>query len=256
MRLDIFLHENMGLKSRSAAQELIKNGCVFVNEKCVTKPSFELLCNENITISQRQSFVSRGAQKLLGAIEIFGIDFTNKVVLDIGASTGGFTQVALIHGAKKVYAVDVGNGELAPELASDGRVINLENTDFRKLTLSQAPDVDFVVGDISFISLRHIMPHIKSLYGSIESVLLFKPQFECGAEIAKKYKGVIKNRAVHKRLLKDILTYSSGLGFRISDITASPIKGKSGNIEYLLHINGASSNRIDVDAIVDNAFQG
>lgn len=255
MRLDIFLHEKMGIKSRSTAQELIKSGLVFVDNKCVTKPSFELVCNENITISEHQNYVSRGSQKLLGAIKAFGLNFDELTVIDIGASTGGFTQVALCSGAKKVYAVDVGSDVLAPELVTDPRVVNLENTDFRKLTLDQAPDVNFVVGDISFISLRHILPHLKSLYGNIEAVMLFKPQFECGEAIAKKYKGVIKNSAVHKKLLRDIVTYCQGLGFSVSDIVPSPIKGKSGNIEYLLHINAKSQRPFNIDKIVGDAFQ-
>lgn len=165
MRLDVYLVEKMGVGSRAKAQQLIKDGLVFVDGKCVNKPSHELLCNENITITEYRQYVSRGAYKLLGAIEVFGLDFTGKVVLDIGASTGGFTEVALEKGAKKVYSIDVGRGELAEKLKNDERVVNMEGRDFRSVLLEEVKDTDLIIGDISFISLRHIIPKIKELLG-------------------------------------------------------------------------------------------
>ena len=254
MRLDKYLFENGYASSRSKAQSLIEEGLVCVNGKIINKPSYELLCNENITIFSHPEYVSRGAYKLITAIEKFNIDFKEKVVIDIGASTGGFTQVALEHGAKKVYAIDVGRGELAESLVSDKRVVNLENTDFRAINKEQVKDANIIVGDISFISLKHIFPKIKELFDNIEIVILFKPQFECGKEIAKKYNGVIKDKNVHKSLLKDFIFYLQGLNFVICNLAYSQITGKSGNIEYLFHINGKEKSSIDADKVVENAF--
>ncbi len=253
MRLDKFIFEKGYVDSRAKAQQLIKNGLVYVNDKVEIKPSFEVLCNEKITISNYHKYVSRGAYKLLTAISKFDIDFKDKVVADIGASTGGFTQVALEHGAKKVYAIDVGRGELSSQIASDERVVNLENTDFRVITKDKIKDTNLVIGDISFISLRHIMPKIKELFGSINVVILFKPQFECGKELAKKYKGVIKNRDIHKNLLKEFIIYINSMGYKVSNLTYSSIMGKSGNIEYLFYINGENQS-FNVEEIVDEAF--
>ena len=255
MRLDVYLVEKMGVGSRAKAQQLIKDGLVFVNGKCVNKPSYELLCNENITITEYRQYVSRGAYKLLGAIEAFGLDFTGKVVLDIGASTGGFTEVALEKGAKKIYSIDVGRGELAEKLKDDKRVVNMEGRDFRSVLLEEVKDADLIIGDISFISLRHIIPKIKELFGNIPIVILFKPQFECGKEIAKRYKGVIKNSAIHKSLLKDFVLYLSSIGYSVDGLTNSPITGKSGNIEYLFLIKGSCKKIYNVDEVVDNAFK-
>ena len=255
MRLDIYLFKNRFAPSRAKAQEIIKKGLVLINGKVITKPSFELLCNENITITEYRQYVSRGAYKLLRAIDVFDIDFKGKTVLDCGASTGGFSEVALENGAKKVYAVDVGSGELSEKLCKDRRVINLENTDVRRLTKEMVGDSDIVVSDISFISLRHILPKLKELLGKIEMVILFKPQFECGKDIAKRYKGVIKNSAIHKSLLKDFIEYLAGLEFKVSGLTYSSIQGKNGNIEYLFHLNGRQGKPFSVDEVVDNAFK-
>ena len=255
MRLDKYLFEKGKISSRSKAKQLIEEGHVEVDGKVVLKPSYELLCYETITIIDYPKYVSRGAYKLLRAIEIFDVDFGNRVVLDIGASTGGFTQVALEGGAKKVYAVDVGNGELSQKLREDSRVVNLENTDFRTIKKEQIGDCDLVVGDISFISLRHVLPKVKELFGQIEMVILFKPQFECGKEIAKKYKGVIKNSALHKGMLKDFVNYLNGLNFKICGLTYSSIQGKSGNIEYLFYLNGKKNIPFRVDEVVSSAFE-
>lgn len=254
MRLDKFLYENRGISSRSKAQSLIKNGLVLVDDKVILKPSYELLCYETITILDYPKYVSRGAEKLLTACDVFNLDFKGKFVTDIGASTGGFTQVALEKGAIKVYAVDVGKGELDASLESDERVVNLENTDFRTLDSDKVKGTNMVIGDISFISLKHIFPKIKELFGRTEIVILFKPQFECGKEIAKRYKGVIKNSAIHKSLLKDFVSYLKGLDFYVCGLTYSHIRGKSGNIEYLFYINGKNKFDFDIETIVESAF--
>lgn len=255
MRLDKYLYEKKGITSRAKAQQLIKNGLVFVDGKNILKPSYELLCYESITIAEYHDYVSRGAKKLLGAIEKFQLDFKQKIVIDIGASTGGFTQVAIEHGAKKVYAVDVGKDELDKSLKEDIHVINIENTDFRNLEKDKVSDVNMVIGDISFISLKHIFPKIKEMFIKPEIVILFKPQFECGKEIAKKYKGVIRNSSIHKNLLKDFIAYLNGINYEVCGLTYSPIQGKNGNIEYILYINGEKHFPFDIDKTVTSAFE-
>ena len=248
-RLDLRLSKMYGLTRAKA---------VLVDGKVCCKPSF--LVDENcIELVSKERYVSRGAYKLLGAIEDFKLDFTDKVVLDIGASTGGFTQVALLHGALKVYAVDVGEGQLDKTLLASEKVVNIEKTDFRDITLSQVADTDLIIGDISFISLTKILPKIKSLFGNEkEVVLLFKPQYECGKQLARKGKGIIKDKKVHIFLLNEFLNFCKDLGFTVVDISPSSIKGKSGNIEYLIHFkkdNNCDNFTKNIENIVDFAFK-
>ena len=253
IRLD-FLVSKKGNFSRSKAQVLIREGKVEVEDRVITKPAFVVNENTNIVINLEDNYVSRGAFKLKKALEVFDVSINDKIALDMGASTGGFTQIALEKGAKKVYAVDVGKGELDESLARHPKVINLEGTDIRLLTKEMVEETQIVVGDLSFISLKHILPKINALFGNIECILLFKPQFECGKEIARKSRGVIKDKNVHKKLLQDFLKEINGYDFIISNLTFSPIKGKSGNVEYLLHINGKEEKKVDIDKVVNDAF--
>lgn len=253
VRLDQFLVARGDCSSREKAVQTIKSGRVLVRGKVISKPSF-LVEGEEITVLPAEEYVSRGAFKIKRAYQEFDLSFEGKVVVDIGASTGGFTDFALKKGAKKVYAIDVGKGELAPSLRQDERVVNLEGQDFRLIDKNLCKDANMIIGDLSFISLRHILPKVVELFGKdIEICMLFKPQFECGKEIAKKCKGVIKDKALHKRLLKEFEKFVSENGLNISNLTYSPIKGKSGNIEYLFHING-QNKPFDIDKIVDEAF--
>ena len=252
-RLDNLLADRENI-SRSKTQNLIKEGKVEVGGKVITKPAFlvdEKCC---INVNFQDSYVSRGAYKLKKALEVFDASVKDKVVLDMGASTGGFTQVALEKGAKKVYSVDIGKSELDKSLALNTNVVNMEGTDIRTLTKEMVCDTEIVVGDLSFISLKHILPKIKALFGNIECLLLFKPQFECGKEIAKKSRGVVKDKNIHKNLLKEFTQEIKTYDFRLSDLTFSPIKGKSGNIEYLVHLNGEKQNTIDIEKVVFEAF--
>ena len=253
MRLDYFVAEKMNV-SRTRAQNLIKEGCVFVEGVSILKPAFEVSENLKIEIKPKDDYVSRGAYKLARAKEVFCLDFGQRTVLDMGASTGGFTQVSLKNGAKKVYSVDVGHGELDKSLAEDSRVANIEGQDIRTIKKQNFSDVDMVVGDLSFISLKHILPVIHSQFGCVECALLFKPQFECGKVLAKKYKGVIKDKVIHKNLLKEFLEEIKIYNFKLSGLTHSSIKGKEGNIEYLVHLNGKSEKEVDISKIVENAF--
>ena len=240
--------------SRTKAQNLVKEGCVFVEGTSILKPAFEVDESSNIVVKPKDDYVSRGAYKLVRAVEEFGLIFDDKTVLDMGASTGGFTQVALKNGAKKVYSVDVGHGELDKNLAKDERVVNMEGVDIRTITSKEIAGIDIVVGDLSFISLKHILPVIHTQFGKIECALLFKPQFECGKAVAKKYKGVIKDKVIHKSLLKEFLEEIKLYGFVLSGLTHSSIKGKEGNIEYLVHLNGGEEKVVDIAKIVDSAF--
>ena len=249
-RLDMLLSEKENI-SRTRAQNLIEEGLVFVEGNQIKKPSTLVGDDKNVVIEAHDDYVSRGAYKLVGAVKSFGVDLKDKIVLDLGASTGGFTQVCLKNGAKKVYAVDVGKDQLDKKLICDVRVVNLQNTDVRSLTKELVGDANFIVGDLSFISLTKVFPKIKELFGvKIHMILLFKPQFECGKEIAKKYRGIIKNKEIHIKLLENFENFAKLLGFLISDIVISPIKGGDGNTEYLLLFNGVNKNYC-IDEVVN-----
>lgn len=252
-RIDMIVSQKLNI-SRSKAQALIEDGCVFVDDIQILKVSmtFEEDCLLNVV--KKNDYVSRGAYKLLSAIKNFNINFKDLIVLDMGASTGGFSQVALENGAKKVYSVDIGKDELDKTLACYSQIVNLSGRDIRSLSKDEVGDSNIVIGDLSFISLKHILPKIKELFGNIECVLLFKPQFECGKVVAKKFRGVIKDKTVHIKLLKDFIEELKIYDFELSNLTYSSIKGKSGNIEYLLHLNSKIKKEFDVVNVVDMAF--
>lgn len=253
-RIDIYLVLKGYFTSRERASDAIKSGRVFIDGKNV-KPSQKVSGEEKIELKDVMPYVSRGALKLEKAIKVFGANLKDKVVLDIGSSTGGFTEVALLNGAKKVVAVDVGNDQLHERLRNDERVNLFENTDFRLIENKKLEDINFVVSDVSFISLKNIFPKIIEALGTkTEGIFLFKPQFECGKEIAKKYAGVIRNKKIHLELLTDFVTYLQNLNFIVSQIDYSPITGKSGNIEYLLYLNGGKE-RYNIQKTIDKAFE-
>lgn len=245
--------DNKFFVSREKAKSAILEGRVFVDGK-LRQPSFQVTGNEKIEVKGFEDYVSRGAYKLLKAIEIFDIDLKNLTVLDIGASTGGFTQVALENGAKKIYALDVGTSQLDERLKSNLKVVDLSNCDFRSSIKIEG--IDFIVSDLSFISLKLIIPEIIKRYGTnIPMVLLFKPQFECGREIAKMKNGVIKDIKVHKKLLSEFADYLKSFGIKISGITYSPITGKNGNVEYLFYLNGDKFFAFDTEKLCECAFK-
>ena len=203
-------------------------------------------------------YVSRGGLKLEKAVKAFELDFKDKTVLDIGASTGGFTDCSLQNGAKKVYAVDVGYGQLAWSLRSDSRVVVLEKVNARYLTEEQVPELaDFIVTDASFISLKKLVPHLISFLKEDGAfVSLIKPQFEAGKEKVGK-KGVVRDPAVHKEVICDLLAFFEEQKLSVEKLTFSPIKGPEGNREYLvlLRKNGGVYEPPDVDALVAKAFE-
>lgn len=232
-RIDVLLFEKNYYNSREKAKEAIKSSKVKLNGQLVTKPSLEV--EENCEFETLPfSFVSRGGIKLQKAIETFKIDLKDKVVLDIGASTGGFTEVCLKNGAKKVYAVDTGKDQLDEALKTNSKVVSLEQTNYLNLDCSKF-NIDFVVIDVSFVSLTKILPKVASDFKNVGLVALIKPQFEVGLEYAKKHKGIVKDEKMHKKVLENIKNLLKNLNFSIFGEIESPIKGGDGNKEFLIY---------------------
>lgn len=233
-RLDELMVEKKLVASRSQARHLIKDGTVLVNDQTITKPGHLTPIDSDIKIT-RDLYVSRGAYKLEAAITSFKIDPTDKIIADIGASTGGFTEYLLTQGAKKIYAIDVGHDQLAEKLKKDPRVINLEGTNIRSNpTLPEK--VDLCVVDLSFISLTLVLNNIaRLLKPSGEIIALLKPQFEAGPNAVNE-KGIL-SAAQTKSVLNSFKQTLSENKYHLIDIIPSPIKGKTGNQEYLCHIH-------------------
>ena len=254
-RLDKLLPELGLTETRSKAQALIMSGKVRVNGQVITKSGALFERGENITLDEISEWASRGAKKLLRAFEVFNLDVNNKICVDFGASTGGFTDVMLSKGAKKVYAVDVGRGQLIWRLASDSRVVVMDRTNARYLTRENFPDtINFAGCDVSFISLKLILPVIDDVADS--AVVLIKPQFEAGRE--KISKGVVRDKLIHAEVLENITSFiDNNTKFFISGLTHSPITGPEGNIEFLCYLTREEGNKIflDIDSILDEAYK-
>ena len=235
MRADALLFASGLAESRSKAQQMIREGCVYAGGKQIKKPAVELPEDTLLSVVRMtEHFVGRGGLKLLAALSDFGVDPAGMRCLDVGASTGGFTDVLLKNGASKVYAVDVGYGQLAWSLRNDPRVISMERTNVRYLTAEQIPEpIDLAVMDLSFISVRLILPAVHPLLKeNAEVVCLIKPQFEAGREEVGK-KGVVRDPKVHLDVLNRFLEFLPGAGYTALGLDYSPIKGPEGNIEYL-----------------------
>ncbi|MBR4345071.1 MAG: TlyA family RNA methyltransferase [Lachnospiraceae bacterium] len=234
-RIDVYMTESLGIKSRSKAQELIRGGFVYCNGKQVTKTGQLVLEKDLITISENEvlKYVSRGGLKLEGAIREFGLDFKDKVILDIGSSTGGFTDCALKHGAAKIIAVDVGTDIMDEKLKSDPRVELHEKTDIRDFEEENYSDIDYAVCDASFISLPIALKNLGNSKHDFMLMALIKPQFECGPKLAAKYKGVITDDLIRIEVVNRVIRDMENIGFRYIKHIASPIKGGDGNTEYL-----------------------
>ena len=238
-RLDVILCEKGLCDSRSKAQAVIMEGLVFVGGQRVDKPGTAVDPEADIEVRGNTCpYVSRGGLKLEKALRYFGVDPTGYVCSDSGASTGGFTDCLLQQGAKKVYAIDVGYGQLAWSIRSDRRVVVMERTNIRNVTPEQIGEaLDLSVVDVSFISLRLVLPVIKSLLQPSGQVLcLIKPQFEAGKEKVGK-KGVVRELSTHIEVLEDFLALARNLGFTVAGLTYSPVKGPEGNIEFLSHLS-------------------
>ena len=237
-RLDVAVFERGLAETREKAKALIMAGSVYVNDVKTTKSGSSVKTEDIIEVRGKVNpYVSRGGLKLEKAVNSFKINLQNCVCMDIGASTGGFTDCMLQNGASKVYSIDVGYGQLAWKLRCDERVINLERTNFRYVTEEVIPEKsDFASVDVSFISLKKIIPVMSNFLNEKgKAVCLIKPQFEAGREHLNK-KGVVKDKKVHASVIDDICSFALKSGFDVIDADFSPVKGPEGNIEYLLYI--------------------
>lgn len=258
-RLDVLLVERGLAPSREKAKTMIMEGNVFVENQREDKAG--TFFDDKVEIEIRGTtlkYVSRGGLKLEKAMEQFSLDLTDKICMDIGASTGGFTDCMLQNGAAKVYAVDVGYGQFAWKLRQDERVVCMEKTNIRYVTEKDIADIlDFASVDVSFISLTKVLlPAKELLRQGGEMVCLIKPQFEAGKEKVGK-KGVVRDPQVHKEVIEKVVTYAKSIGFDVLHLDYSPIKGPEGNIEYLIYIRKSEQihgeGDVDVDGIVDAA---
>ncbi len=243
MRLDVAVFERGLAETREKAKALIMAGSVYLNGQKALKGGAAVKDTDIIEVRGAVNpYVSRGGLKLHKAVQNFGLSLEGCVCMDIGASTGGFTDCMLSNGAAKVYAIDVGYGQLAWKLRCDERVVNMERTNFRYVTHEQIPEqVDFASVDVSFISLRKILPVMRELLrDGGRAVCLIKPQFEAGRENVGK-KGVVRDRAVHESVVASITEFAVESGCNVCNLDFSPIKGPEGNIEYLMLVEKSDS---------------
>lgn len=257
-RLDIALTEQGLVQSREKAKALIMAGQVYVNNQKADKAGDEIAETDKIEIrGDKLKYVSRGGLKLEKAMKVFDLSLQNAICCDFGASTGGFTDCMLQNGASKVYAVDVGYGQLAWALRTDPRVINMERTNIRYITEENIPpEIDFISVDVSFISLKLILPVVfKLLKKTGKCVCLVKPQFEAGRDKVGK-KGVVKELSTHLEVVNKIVDFAKEINFKICDLDFSPIKGPEGNIEYLLYLKKQGEDLVDenkINEVVNNS---
>ena len=257
IRLDVLVTERGLCESRQKAQATIMAGLVFVDGQRLDKPGTPVAEDASVEVrGHALRYVSRGGLKLEKAMQTFPITLEGKVCADIGASTGGFTDCMLQNGAKKVYAVDVGYGQLDWRLRSDERVVCMERTNARYLDRDQIPDeLDFASIDVSFISLKLILPAVhRVLKEGGHVACLIKPQFEAGREKVGK-KGVVRDPDVHLEVLENFLTHAKDSGFTVLDITFSPIRGPEGNIEYLGYLESGDwvEKTFDLQGLVEQS---
>ena len=258
-RLDILLTEKNFFDSRTRAQAMIMAGKILVDGRKIDKSGTLVDADAEIRVlGEEMPFVSRGGLKLKKALDAFKIVLSGKIAVDVGASTGGFTDCMLQHGAKKVYAIDVGYGQLAWKLRSDVRVVNMERTNIRNVTREDFLDeLDFVSIDVAFISLEKVLPVVFDvLKCSGEVVALIKPQFEAGREHVGK-KGVVRDKKIHAAVIERVLNFATEIGFGVEGLTFSPVKGPEGNIEYLAHLikNSPTTFAGEIISVVDKAHE-
>ena len=249
VRLDQLVFERGLTESRERAKTTIMSGVVFVNGQRADKPGMPVDPEASIEIhGETLPFVSRGGFKLDKALKVFPVDPAGKICIDCGASTGGFTDVLLQHGAARVYAVDVGYGQLAWKLRTDERVVNLERMNLRYISREEIPEsLDLAVMDVSFISIRLVLPAVqKLLKADADLICLIKPQFEAGREAVGK-KGVVRDRAIHEAVIRQILEFAGTQSLRVEGLDYSPIKGPEGNIEYICHMKNSEGPAADID---------
>lgn len=256
-RLDLVVFEEGHTDSREKAKALIMAGQVYVNGQKELKAGAQIKADDKIEVrGSKMPYVSRGGYKLAKAMKTWNLSLDGKICMDIGASTGGFTDCMLQNGAVKVYSIDVGYGQLAWKLRSDERVVNLERTNFRYVTEEQIPEpVDFASVDVSFISLKIILPVLRErLADGGQCVCLIKPQFEAGKEKVGK-KGVVRDQKVHVEVVENITNFAVECGFTLKGVTFSPIKGPEGNIEYLMYIEKSEAPEREVDFSITDLIE-
>ena len=261
-RLDKILVDKGFFETKSKAQGAIMAGDVKINDEIITKAGYQLEIKETTRIEIKSlPFVSRGGLKLDKAIKTFGIDLTNRICLDAGASTGGFTDCMLQNNAQKVYAVDVGYGQIAWKLRNNNRVkvierTNIKNCDYKEIYDESDILADFCAMDLSFISITKVLDNIKKLMNPErqEIISLIKPQFEAGKELVGK-NGVVREKSTHLKVINDVISYAKSIGLYPQQLTFSPIKGPAGNIEYLVQlVNHATDfDNALIDTIVEEA---
>ena len=259
-RIDIELVNRNLIDTRAKAQNAIKDGLIFCNDKLVTKCSLDVSENDVIEIKgELLKYVSRGGLKLEKALKEFSIDLSGKVMCDIGSSTGGFSDCAIQNNVKEIYAIDVGSDQFDERLKALSNIHLYESTDFRNMDNQILESVDIVTIDVSFISVTKLIPKIGELSNIKEIMCLVKPQFECGKENADKYKGIINNKQIHFDVIDKLRNEFSSIDFYMNGLTYSPIKGGSGNIEYLMYLgksvdSASGKNNIDIRHIINEAF--
>lgn len=261
IRLDQYLCQHGLAQSRERAKALIMAGIVYVGEEKSDKPGNMIDENAHVEVRGHDiGYVSRGGLKLEKGMEVFPISPNGKICMDIGASTGGFTDCMLQNGAIKVYAVDVGYGQLAWSLRCDERVVNMERTNIRHFTREQLDDsIEFFSVDVSFISLKHIFPVAKEITSeNAQGICLVKPQFEAGREKVGK-KGVVREAQTHREVIEAASHYAAENGFSALGLDYSPIKGPEGNIEFLMYVEKSAQpvelSAARIDAVVQQAHQ-
>jgi 23S rRNA (cytidine1920-2'-O)/16S rRNA (cytidine1409-2'-O)-methyltransferase len=257
-RLDKYVHTQLNVESREKAKAAILAGHVLVNQKIIKKPAFLVAEEDEVKILKLASeFVGRGGDKLLAALTEFKIDLNNKTAIDIGASTGGFTDCMIKNGIKKVYAVDVGREQLHHSLLHHKQVVVMEETDIRSLSKDDIKDeLTFFTIDVSFISIKRIIPSLKQLLGDYtEGIILLKPQFEVGKDNVGK-NGIVRSKICHEILLNEMTAHLELSDMTVCGIINSPFTGKRGNVEYLIYINNSrkESHKYDYENIVNQGF--
>lgn len=254
-RLDVLLVKRCLAESREKAKAIIMTGNVFVNGQREDKAGSTFKEDAQIEIKgAAMKYVSRGGYKLEKAVELWQVPLEGKTCMDVGSSTGGFTDCMLQNGAVKVYAIDVGTNQLAWKLRQDERVVSMEKTNIRYVTHEEVPeDIDFSSIDVAFISLTKVLVPVRNLLSEGGRVVcLVKPQFEAGREKVGK-KGVVRDKKVHLEVVCNIMTYALSIGFDILNLSFSPIKGPEGNIEYLLYIEKNDSEAAESEEVFENA---
>ncbi|MDZ4742913.1 MAG: TlyA family RNA methyltransferase [Verrucomicrobiota bacterium] len=235
-RLDILIVERGIIESREKAKRMIMAGEVFVDGQMVAKADHKTKPESVVTLKTHEKYVSRGGLKLEAALAEFHLDVSGKICLDVGASTGGFTDCLLQHGAKKVFAIDVGHGQLSWKLQQDARVVSRENINARNLESEQFDlPLEFSCVDVSFISLKKILrPLFNKIVAGADTVVLIKPQFEAGREVMDRCRGVLKDRDIQDQIAQDIRGFAQDTGFNVIGLMDSPIFGAEGNREFLI----------------------